>query len=121
MEQFIQLISILMSSQIQAQIFHRQTKSFSEHMALGTYYDEIVDIVDGLVESYQGKYDILKKYSPYDYVDYTNNEQVVAYFEELCNQVYTLRGGLTDSYIQNQIDALEELLYSTKYKLRFLK
>jgi len=122
-EQMTTLLSILMNSSTQAQVFHRQVKgagSFSAHSALGNYYDEIIDKVDSLTESYQGKYGILVDYKSYALVNFVSYEQVIAYFEELCNQVYELRKVFTDSYIQNQIDGIEELLYSTKYKLKFL-
>ena len=117
------LLSILMNSSTQAQVFHRQVKgagSFSAHSALGRYYPEIIELVDTLTESYQGKYGIIINYKSYALVDWVSHEQVITYFEELCNQVYELRKVFTDSYIQNQIDGVEELLYSTKYKLKFL-
>jgi hypothetical protein len=122
-EQMTTLLSILLNSSTQAQVFHRQVKgvgSFSAHEALGNYYDEIIELVDTLTESYQGKYGIVIDYKSYSLVNWVSHEQVIAYFEELCNQVYELRKVFTDSYIQNQIDGVEELLYQTKYKLKFL-
>jgi hypothetical protein len=122
-EQFTTLLSILLNSSTQTQVFHRQVKgpgSFSAHEALGEYYDEIIEKVDTLTESYQGKYGIVVDYKSYALVNFVSFEQVIAYFEELCSQVYTLRTSISDSYIQNQIDTIEELLYSTKYKLKFL-
>ena len=122
-EQFTTLLSILLNSSTQAQVFHRQVKgagSFSAHSALGEYYDEIIEKVDALTESYQGKYGIVVDYKSYALVNFVSFEQVIAYFEELCSQVYTLRTSVPDSYLQNQIDSIEELLYSTKYKLKFL-
>lgn len=122
-ENFVTLMSLLMQSSTQAQVFHRQVTgagSFSAHMALGNYYDEIIELVDGITESYQGKYGIQVKYKAYPLADFISIEQVILYFEELCAKVYELRQAFTDSYIQNQIDEIEELLYSTKYKLKFL-
>jgi hypothetical protein len=116
-------LSYLLHSSTQAQAFHRQTTgpaSLSIHLALGSYYEEIIDLVDGLTESYQGKYDLIKTYKTYPIVDFTGKDQVIAYFEDLCVKVDTLRKAFPDSYIQNQIDSIAELLYSTKYKLRFL-
>jgi hypothetical protein len=90
-------------------------------MALNGYYDGIVDLVDGLVESYQGKYDILTGYKSYDIVSYTNNENTIKYLQDLYSKVEKLRKCCDESYIQNQIDAVCELINSTLYKLRFLK
>ena len=41
----------LLHSSTNTHFFHWSTDSFSKHMALGTYYDEIVDLVDDLVEA----------------------------------------------------------------------
>ncbi len=57
-----QFVSTLMASRTQAHIFHLQTPSFAAHKALNEYYENIVDIIDGLVESYQGKYGIITGY-----------------------------------------------------------
>lgn len=38
---------------------HLTTGLYSTHMALETFYDEIVDLADTFAESYQGKYEIL--------------------------------------------------------------
>jgi len=117
------LLSILLNSNTQAQVFHRQVTgpgSYSAHKALGKYYDEIIELVDTLTESYQGKYGIVIDYKSYALVNWISGAQVITYFEELCNQVYELRKVFTDTYIQNQIDDIEKLLYQTKYRLKFL-
>jgi hypothetical protein len=120
MEDFAKLISFLLHSRTQSHIFHLQTKSFAEHTALNTYYDGVVDLIDGLTESYQGKYGILKGYTNYNISDYTNKNQVIVFFENLSNKIINLRNSVKDSYIQNQIDTVIELISSTLYKLKFL-
>ena len=52
---FVEMISKLRFSIEQTQVYHWQSQSLSEHLALNEYYDGIPDIVDGIVESYQGK------------------------------------------------------------------
>jgi len=120
----VDMIATLLHSRSQAHIFHWQTKSqssFAEHMALGTYYDEIVGLIDGIVESYQGKYEIITGYKTVEMVDYKSTEQLISYFRELDSNIEKNRKGIKESYIQNQIDGLQELIFSTLYKLRFLK
>ena len=34
---------------------HLNTRSFSKHMALQTFYEEIVELADGFAEAYQGR------------------------------------------------------------------
>ena len=90
-------------------------------MALNGYYDGIGDLVDGLVESFQGKYGIIGGYTSYDIEGYKSTESTIKYLQGLCGKVDGLRDCCEDSYIQNQIDTVCELINSTLYKLRFLK
>jgi hypothetical protein len=117
-----QFISTLFASRTQAHVFHLQTDSFAEHAALNAYYDEIVGITDGIVESYQGKYGIIKGYGNIALQEFQNCEGVIAYFEMLYTYVEKSRQMIAqDSYIQNQVDEVVALIASTLYKLRFLK
>lgn len=118
---YVEMVSLLLHSRTQAHTLHLQTESYPEHMALNGYYDGIGDIIDGLVESYQGKYGILKGYKSYDIVGYKSTESTINYLKDLCGKVEKLRDCCKDSYIQNQIDMVCELINSTLYKLRFLK
>ena len=118
---FVEMVSLLLHSQTQVHTFHLQTKSYSEHKALQGYYEGIDSLVDGIIESYQGKYNILKGYKKYDIEDYKDTTITVNYFKDLCGKVEELRDCCKDSYIQNQIDTVCELINSTLYKLRFLK
>jgi hypothetical protein len=90
-------------------------------MALNTYYDGIVPLIDGLVESYQGKNGIITDYTNFNLSQYQSKEQVIAYFETLCEAAYQAYEMVEDSYLQNQIDTITELIKSTIYKLSYLK
>jgi hypothetical protein len=119
MEEFAQFISMLFASRTQAHIFHLQTDSYAAHKALQEYYEEIIEIADGLVESYQGRYGILRDYS--GQATFKEDNQPLAYFEALDKYVETTRQVIPqDSYIQNEVDTLVALIESTKYKLKFL-
>jgi hypothetical protein len=113
-------ISTLFSSRTQAHIFHLQVTgpgSFAAHSALNSYYDEIIGLADGLVESFQGRYGIVTGYKGEgQWIE--NTSEIVKYFEALCMYVEKNRVSLVqDSYIQNQIDEVVALIESTKYKL----
>lgn len=117
-----ELASILFHSRTQAHVFHLGVYgpgSFAAHKALNEYYDEIVDLTDGLVESYQGKYGLIK-FKPVLGIDNDCScENIIAYFDKLITIVDILRQGpgLQDSWIQNEIDNVCGLLFSTRYKL----
>ena len=118
---FKDMVSILLHSQTQVHIFHLQTKSYSEHKALQGYYEGIDALVDGLIESYQGKYDVITQYNSVKNEDYKSNEQVIKYFKALDTMIEKNRKSVKESFIQNQIDTVQELINSTVYKLKFLK
>jgi hypothetical protein len=120
-KEFIKLISYLLHSSTQVHIFHLQTKSYAEHKALNKYYDSIVGLVDTLVESFQGKYDIINSYENYALNNYENTANTIKYFKALLKTVEDLRGSVKeDSNLQNEIDNIVTLITSTLYKLRFL-
>lgn len=116
----MQFVMCLLHSVTNAHILHFQSLSYSQHMALGAYYDEVSDLVDGFVEAFQGKYGLLTKYQS-DYQLPDNNP--VTYLTYLKEEVATLRrasGFPQDSELQNEVDTIANLINSTLYKLRFL-
>ncbi len=115
---YTEMISQILHSRTQIHTFHLQTESYAEHMALNGYYDVVGGLIDGLVESYQGKYEILKGYQNYELKDYSGTENTITYLKDLCEKIESLRDCCKDSYIQNQIDTVCELINSTLYKLR---
>jgi hypothetical protein len=117
---FKNMVSILLHSQTQVHIFHLQTKSYSEHKALQGYYEGIDALVDGIIESYQGKYDVVNGYNSIKTEEYKSSEQVINYFKSLDTMIDKARKSIKESFIQNQIDTVQELIYSTIYKLENL-
>jgi DNA-binding ferritin-like protein len=117
-----ELASLLLQSRTQAHSFHLGVKgigSHSAHLALGDYYDSISELIDGLVEVYQGKEGLIQ-ISGIGTLDKNNDiKNIIKYFDTLCNMVARLRQNpkLQDSWIQNDIDTVVSLLYKTKYKL----
>lgn len=117
-----QLASIFFHSRTQAHIFHLGVKgpgAYSLHIALNEYYNGILPLLDNLLESYQGKYGLIT-FKPVNGIDTdVSKENIIAYFDKLCKFLETEKQNekLKDSWIQNQIDEIATLLYSTKYKL----
>lgn len=119
MESFAIYIGTLMQSRNQAHIYHLQTTSFAQHMALQGYYEGIIPLIDGLVESYQGMHGILRNYKMAGTIKEDDNPAM--YFEGLCKFIETIKPTLPqDSFLVNQYDEVSTLLQSTKYKLKFL-
>lgn len=114
-----EFIGTLLHSATITHFMHLRTKSYAEHVALGAYYDEIVDLVDGVAEAIQGCYQEIIE----DYPTAFGNPTVepLAYILSLKEFVSAMRSKLPqDSNIQNEVDAICTLIDSTAYKLKFL-
>ncbi len=94
--------------------------SFAKHSALGTYYDEIVDLTDAVAEAIQGCYrEIISTY-PNMFANVTG--EPLDYMLMLKNYVADKRQEMPqESNIQNEIDTIATLIDNTIYKLTFLR
>lgn len=121
-----ELASLFFHSRTQAHVFHLRVKgpgSYAAHIALNAYYDEIIGLIDGLVESYQGKNGLIE-FQDVDGIDNDASiENIIKYFTKLIAALDKLRKAenLQDTWIQNELDNVAGLLYSTKYKLENLQ
>ena len=120
------LASLFFHSRTQAHVFHLRVKgpgAYATHKALQEYYEEIIELIDGLVESYQGKNGLIEFQEVEGIDNNASHENIIKYFEKLAAALDKLRAdeSLQDTYIQNQIDGVAELIYSTLYKLENLQ
>lgn len=120
METVAKFLSTLFNSRDQAHIFHLQTSSYAAHKALNEYYDAIVGLVDDYAETFQGRYGIIRGYTPQK--QYFEGDEVVKYFTGLSTYIDSIRTSLPkDSELNNIVDEISALVNSTIYKLKFLK
>jgi DNA-binding ferritin-like protein len=120
---FDEMVSRLLHSQTQVHVFHLGAKgsgSYAAHKALQGYYEGIDALVDGVIESFQGKYGLVTNYETYDMEKFESVKKCISYFNDLNKMITVKRKSVKDSYLQNQIDTVQELLFSTVYKLKFL-
>lgn len=116
--QFTNFISTLNSCKQQSIFWHNQTSSYSEHKTLNMFYDEILEILDGLVESVAGIYGRPVDYTGHDPENYVSNEQVMTYFKKVYDYVQTERQNIyQETWVQNQVDEIAELVARTLYLL----
>lgn len=92
--------------------------SFAAHSALNEFYSDVLDLIDSLVESYQGKYGIIEIT-----ISSSKSGDSIKCLEELVKltdegSAYLL---FHESYLRNQIDEISTLTYQTLYKLKNLK
>lgn len=104
----------LQSSVIAAKAVHWQTNSYSEHMTMATYYEEMSELLDTLVETYFGT--IGKKFEVITPKTGFVNSQ--ALMKHICDFVESNRNLFKEySFIENIIDEILALIEQTKYRL----
>ena len=114
-----EFVLTLMHAATNAHILHLQSRSFSEHSALGEFYQALPDLADKLAEAIQGAEQELLSY-PADYFApaATGLDELL----ELQAYVDQERQSISQrSEIQNIVDEISDLIDSTLYKLKFLK
>jgi hypothetical protein len=99
---------------------HLNTRSFAKHSALNTFYDEIVDLADKFAEAYQGKYGLI---GPIALMSAKKTNNIVEFLEDQVEELMKMRYDVVEKEctpLQNIIDEILGLYYSTLYKLKFL-
>lgn len=117
MKEAAEFVQTLLHAVTNTHILHWQTKSYPEHVALGTFYEELPDLVDGLAEKIMGKYDMTFTFKDNYYVPAATGK---AELEALRDYVQEERKELPqDSEIQNEVDNIANLINQTLFLLRF--
>lgn len=117
-EDVAEFVAVLLHSATVTHFQHLATSSFSQHRALGKYYESIVDLADAYAEAYAGKYEQNKKFPE----EFHSEKDPVKYLTNIKDFVEEARKELPeDTELQNLIDEIADLLNSTLYKLRFLE
>ena len=99
---------------------HLNTRSFAKHKALGKFYPEIVDLADKFAEMYQGKYGLI---GPIALMSADKSNNVLMFLEKQVSDIDSVRYDVVDkdcTALQNVIDEIVGLYYTTIYKLKFL-
>jgi len=114
------LIAILFLSREITHREHLKTDSYAQHMALGSFYEDIIGLADSLAEAYQGR---VGRITDIPYLGGNTKGEIVQILKKLLEKVEEERKVCCpdDSTIQNIIDEVIALYLSTIYKLTFLK
>jgi len=113
-------VGILFLGRDVAHSVHLNTRSFSKHMALNTFYDEIVELADKFAEAYQGRHGLIGAISLQSTKKPGN---ILEFLQDQLEEIEDMRYKVvdkTDTALQNIIDEIVGLYLSTIYKLKFL-
>ena len=111
------LISRSFKTRNGAHLSHWKTKSFSQHTALGEFYDELIETLDKYVEAYQGAFGLVGDVPGETIEDITKQlKGDVVWLEDnrakLCANI---------SALENIVDELSAVYLKTLYKLENLR
>ena len=115
-----QLVGHLFLSRDVAHSVHLNTRSFSKHMALNTFYDEVIDLADKFAEAYQGRHGLI---GPIAVPAAKKTANIIEFLQDQLAEIEKGRYDVcnkSDSTLQQLIDNIVELYLTTLYKLRFL-
>lgn len=111
------ILSILFMARDIAHKEHLKTGSYAQHMALGSFYSDVIGLADNLAEAYQGKHGIIKDIPT---ISLKGNGNISSQLKMCAGMIEKGRDEY-EPFLQNIIDDAISLFYSTIYKLDNLK
>lgn len=121
------LLAVMFLSRDVAHRVHWKTKgrgSFAQHMALGSFYDDVVDAADKIAEAYMGRYGSLGDVPFMEPGEKPTKDNVDTLLENYMDMIEEGRFEACDkddTPLQNLIDEAVGLYLTTLYKLRNLE
>lgn len=110
-----QLVQRVFTTRHASHLAHWKTQSYAQHMALGDFYDSIVDSIDSIIEVYQGNFGLIGKVEG----EFCSCEDILACLKDdaawIAKNRSKISNGLTS--VENLIDGLLETYLQTIYKL----
>lgn len=115
-----QLMGVLFLGRNVAHSVHLNTRSYSKHVALQTFYDSVIDVADAFAEAYQGRNGLI---GPIAIPAAKKTTNIIEFLQDQLEEIEKGRYDVcnkSDSTLQQLIDNIVELYLTTLYKLRFL-
>lgn len=101
-----------------AHLAHWATKSYAEHVALGDFYDALIDKLDAIVEAHQGQFGLIKEVR----IVSVSPKGIKGHIKTEMKWLEANRDKIAQkaTMIQNMVDDLIALYATTLYKLENL-
>lgn len=114
-----ELIARVFSVRDGAQLQHWTTKSYAQHQALGEFYEEVIEKLDGIVEAYQGYFGIIGTVR----LQQLPFQDFATLIADEAKMISEARSEIARNVaaIENLVDGLSETYFKTFYKLANLK
>ena len=110
-----ELVGKVFITRNQAHLAHWGTSNYAQHTALGSFYDDVIETVDKLVEVYQGNFGKIGKVIG----TFETNIDIVSVLASDCEWLQQNRKDIAQGItpIENLIDELMAIYLQTIYKL----
>jgi hypothetical protein len=99
---------------------HLNTRSYSKHVALQTFYDSVIDVADAFAEAYQGRNGLI---GPIAIPAAKKTTNIIEFLQDQLAEIEKGRYDIcdkSDSALQQLIDNIVELYLTSIYKLKYL-
>jgi hypothetical protein len=109
--------ALLLKARTDAHLTHlrQKDKTLATHNAMSIFYKSVLDLVDTYIETSMGIDDSFT-------LEEVEESEVIAnpltYFKTLYNTISVAREGVKESFLQNQIDTMQELIAHTLYRIK---
>ena len=111
------IATLLMKARTDAHLTHlkQKDKTFATHNAMSIFYEGVLDLIDTYVETSMGIDDTFC-------LDEVPESMVIAnplaYFKNLYNAISVARESVKETFLQSQIDLMQELIAHTLYRIK---
>lgn len=113
-----QFLSTLLHAVTAAHMLHLTTRNHCKHVVLEELYEELDDVVDGVIETFMC---MSKRVIDFRDEMFKVPKDEVQYVDWLANYIADNKQVLgCDSRIQNQVDEIANIVSKANYKLNFL-
>lgn len=109
--------ALLLKARTDAHLTHlrQKDKTLALHNAMSMFYDSVGDLVDTYIETSMGIDDSFTL-EEVDESEVISNPLV--YFKGLYNTIQVERANIKETFLQNQIDEMSQLIAHTLYRLK---
>lgn len=113
-----ELVGRVFATRNATHLAHWKTKSYAQHVALGDFYDGLVEKLDAIVEMYQGASGLIGGVD----VPTAAPKNITAHIRDEADWIAENRDEIADDNdaVKNAIDELVGLYLTTHYKLQNL-
>jgi hypothetical protein len=114
-----ELVARCFAARTAAHLTHLKTRSYAHHVALESFYEEIIEVADRFCEVYQGLHEQIQTYPEVP----VSAQDPLSFLVDLVDWLRANRDACAhgETSLQNIVDEATAVTARTIYKLRFLK